>query len=197
MLNFIKVKISNANQLIISKSIINKSTFIISGTNNTAILGGEHLSNCNISITGNNNMILVGKKTGITNGILTISGNNCIIKIGANSTFGGVRILNFGSNNSVDIGENCMFSDNIEIWASDIPTIYNKEGEKINKDQVVIIKDKVWVGSHVKIQKGVVIGEGAIIGMASVVENNIDPFSINVGNPTKCLKQNVTWSKEY
>ena len=52
----------------------------------------------------------------------------------------------------------------------------------------IIIEDDVWIGHNTTILKGVTIGKGAIIGSNSVVTNNVEPFSINVGNPLRLIK---------
>jgi acetyltransferase-like isoleucine patch superfamily enzyme len=51
------------------------------------------------------------------------------------------------------------------------------------------IQDKAWIGYGVSILKGVTIGEGAIIGAASVVTKDIPPYSIAAGNPAQIIRQ--------
>lgn len=43
----------------------------------------------------------------------------------------------------------------------------------------------VWIGSDVIIKGGIKIGNGAIIGAGAVVTKDIEPFSINVGIPSR------------
>lgn len=49
----------------------------------------------------------------------------------------------------------------------------------------IVIGDDVWIGFNATIMKGVTIGEGAIIGAATVVTKNIPPYAIMVGNPAR------------
>lgn len=53
----------------------------------------------------------------------------------------------------------------------------------------IVIEDNVWIGYNVSIKKGVRIGEGAIIGSDSVVTHDVPAWTINVGNPLRCIKQ--------
>lgn len=53
-----------------------------------------------------------------------------------------------------------------------------------NKGDTVIGND-VWLGENVTVLPGVHIGDGAIIGINSVVGNNIEPYTIAAGNPAK------------
>ena len=44
-----------------------------------------------------------------------------------------------------------------------------------------------WIGERSYIMKGVTIGEGAIIGVNSVVVNDVPPYSIALGNPARVV----------
>jgi maltose O-acetyltransferase len=65
-------------------------------------------------------------------------------------------------------------------------------GESLPYDRVrlvkpVFIEDYVWIGVRASIAPGVRIGEGAIIGMGSVVFEDVPPLAIVIGNPAKIL----------
>ena len=49
----------------------------------------------------------------------------------------------------------------------------------------VVIEDDVWLGANVCINKGVVLKKGSIIGANAVVTKNTEPYSINVGVPSR------------
>jgi acetyltransferase-like isoleucine patch superfamily enzyme len=49
---------------------------------------------------------------------------------------------------------------------------------------------KAWIGQHCFIMKGVTIGEGATIGVNSVVVNDIPPWSVAMGNPARVIFRN-------
>lgn len=51
----------------------------------------------------------------------------------------------------------------------------------------VYIEDYVWIGTRSCIAPGVRIGEGSIIGMGSVVVQDIPPLAIVMGNPAQVL----------
>jgi virginiamycin A acetyltransferase len=52
----------------------------------------------------------------------------------------------------------------------------------------VIIGNDVWIGNNVTIMSGVTIGDGAVIANNSHVVKNIEPYTINGGNPSKLIK---------
>jgi acetyltransferase-like isoleucine patch superfamily enzyme len=75
-----------------------------------------------------------------------------------------------------------------------LSTNHNYNGGSIPYDEKyikkpVIIKDYVWCGACVKILPGVVVGEGAIIGMGSVVTKDVPDYCIVGGNPAKIIKK--------
>lgn len=51
----------------------------------------------------------------------------------------------------------------------------------------VIIEDDVWIGTNVTLLAGVHIGRGANIGAGAIVRNNVPPYSIVIGNPSKVI----------
>ena len=52
-----------------------------------------------------------------------------------------------------------------------------------------IIGNDVWLGQNSTILPGVHIGNGAIIGLNSVVGSNVEDYTIVAGNPARCIKK--------
>jgi acetyltransferase-like isoleucine patch superfamily enzyme len=48
-----------------------------------------------------------------------------------------------------------------------------------------------WIGHNVFVLKGVTIGEGAIVGVNSVVVTDIPPYSVAMGNPARVVVKNL------
>ncbi len=53
----------------------------------------------------------------------------------------------------------------------------------------VWIEDYVWIGINASILPGVRIGEGAIVGLGSVVTKDVPPRTIVAGNPARILRK--------
>ena len=51
------------------------------------------------------------------------------------------------------------------------------------------IEDDVWIGAGAIILDGVTISKGSVVGAGSVVNRNIESFSVVAGNPAKILKK--------
>lgn len=57
------------------------------------------------------------------------------------------------------------------------------------KLETTVIEKRASIGSSATILCGVTIGEGAIVGAASVVTKDVPPYTIVAGNPAKILKK--------
>jgi len=63
-------------------------------------------------------------------------------------------------------------------------TALPREQRNVIIGSVVIEKD-AFIGTNVVIQPNVRVGEGAVIGSNSLLHKNVEPWSINVGNPCR------------
>lgn len=52
-----------------------------------------------------------------------------------------------------------------------------------------VIGNDVWIGQNATILPGVHIGDGAIIGLGSIVANDVEPYTIVAGNPAKPVRR--------
>lgn len=50
------------------------------------------------------------------------------------------------------------------------------------------VGNDVWVGANSTILRGVIIGDGAVIGANSIVTKDVPPYAIVAGNPAKIIK---------
>ncbi|MDR3651537.1 MAG: acyltransferase [Paludibacter sp.] len=192
-----RISITKGSLIRVIGSKIYNTWILVNGINNEIIFTKAFIENCQISIIGKNNKIIIKNGVKLRRAIINLRGSNCNIIIGEKTTFGQVRIVNVGKNNDITIGEGCLFADNIEIWASDTHSIYDKGGNFINPEKPINIGDKVWIGSYVKILKGVTIGSNAIVGMNSLVTKNIENGTLCAGNPLRVIKNDVSWSLDY
>lgn len=52
-----------------------------------------------------------------------------------------------------------------------------------------VVGNDVWIGQNAVILPGVHIGDGAIIGLNSVVGSDLPPYTISAGNPAKVIRK--------
>lgn len=49
-----------------------------------------------------------------------------------------------------------------------------------------------WIGQNSFILKGVTVGEGAVVGVGSVVVSDVPPYSVVMGNPARVIMKNAS-----
>jgi carbonic anhydrase/acetyltransferase-like protein (isoleucine patch superfamily) len=99
-----------------------------------------------------------------------------------------------GSN--IDIGDDCILAPYAHIIAGnhrfdDAGTTINQQG---HVSAPVRIGRDCWIGSRAIVLRGVVIGDGSVIGAGAVVTKNIPPYSIAVGVPAKVIGSRLSLS---
>lgn len=173
------------------------SKIIFHGKNNKIKIHGNH-TRIRINIYGEGNSIDISKRTSLILSEITIRGKGCKIEIGEDTTFGkNCCLVCMGENNKITIGNQCMLAEQIDIWSSDSHPILNSKKEIINGSKPIIIGNHVWIGKYSKILKGTIIEENSIIGMNTLVTSHIKHNTLNVGIPSKCIKQDINWDKNF
>ncbi len=61
--------------------------------------------------------------------------------------------------------------------------------EELSKKGNIVIGNDVWIGARAVINRGVTIGDGAIIGAGSVVTKDVEPYTIVGGNPARPIRK--------
>ncbi len=108
--------------------------------------------------------------------------------------------------NRVDIGHNVVFVVNKEIVIEDDVNVASgvrfMDTDAHPKDTAARIADlppppeeikpvrvckSAWIGQNSFILKGVTIGEGAVVGVNSVVVTDIPPYAVAMGNPARVV----------
>ncbi len=97
------------------------------------------------------------------------------------------------------IGEDCIIGGGKHPlnWISTSPVFCGKKNVmKVNfsknpydEYEMTTIGNDVWIGSKCLIKGGVKIGNGAVIGMGSVVTHDVPPFEIWAGNPARLIRK--------
>ncbi|MCB0512352.1 MAG: acyltransferase [Bacteroidetes bacterium] len=136
----------------------------------------------------------IGKQTHIQMGLRVYApwkiriGNNC--SVGNNCFLDGRR--------GIEIGNNVDLASYVQILTlgHDLDDeTYKTVGKK------VIIKDHASIFTSANILPGIIVEEGAVVGLAAVLTKNTEPWSIYAGNPAKFIRKrkinNLTYLHNY
>lgn len=92
----------------------------------------------------------------------------------------------------ISIGKHCLISS--QVWMFDTsghPTdpALRLANAPTPEDKVrpIVIEDNVWVGSRSIIFPGVTIGEGSVVSAASLVRDDVPPYTLVAGNPARVV----------
>jgi len=103
-----------------------------------------------------------------------------------------VEVFQWGEGAKCYFGKYCSVADRVKVflggdhmvnWTSTYP--FNRAST--TKGDIHIGND-VWLSHGVTIMSGVTIGDGAIVAANSHVVKNIEPYTINGGNPAKYIR---------
>jgi acetyltransferase-like isoleucine patch superfamily enzyme len=91
---------------------------------------------------------------------------------------------------SIEIGQRVLIGTGVEIFDSDFHGIRvdDRMCSRAEWAKKVVIEDDVFLGSNVRVLKGVTIGRGSVIANSSVVANDIPSGVIAGGNPARVIK---------
>jgi acetyltransferase-like isoleucine patch superfamily enzyme len=140
------------------------------------------------------------------------------VRLSGRMSFSGARILpdpELRIGDRTFIGHGCSFSAAKSIFIGDDVliaggcSIFDYSGHPLNPElraasvqvdpedvRPVRIENKAWLGKNAIVLPGVVIGEGAVIGAATVVTKDVPPGHICVGNPGRVLSRTVGKSEQ-
>lgn len=139
----------------------------------------------NVEITNLN--IVLGSNVAIRDNVRI--GGNGVCYIGNNTAINSYTLI--ACYQSITIGSNVMIAPYVYILDIDhkyesIDVPIANQGYNIAS---VTIGDDVWIGTNVIITKGVTIGQGSIIAANSLVNKDVEEYSIYGGTPAKLLKK--------
>lgn len=195
--NFIKTKYRQLKNKLEIFGKLRKSKIKISGDNNILYIGKNTLlRDSNIFIKGNNNILYIGDDCVVNNTSIILDNEGAEIKIGNKTSIAKAQIVSLEPY-KIEIGEDCMLSYDIEIRNTDSHKIYDKDTNKrINEGNSVNIGNHVWLGMRAVILKGVNIGNNSIVAGGSIVTKDVKANTIVSGSPARQIKENVYWTRE-
>lgn len=192
-----KCHIGNDCSITLCNSYMSRMNITLDGSGNELINEGGTCIRGEIHIEGKENIVKIEKNCYLSKIRIVVRGNGCNVTIGKGVTCGSAFIACMGEDNHIEIGEDCMLAEDVDIWATDSHPIFDSENNLINHSKPIIIGNHVWIGKRCAILKGVEIGDGAVIGMNSVVTKNVRSKSLSVGNPAKSIKWDISWARDF
>lgn len=111
---------------------------------------------------------------------------NCKFDCSGGLTIGLNSVINsncrLDSRGGLEIGDNVSVSENVIFLTAD----HNEDFIGIyGREKKIIIKDYVWIGTRAMVLPGVTIEKGAVVGAGAIVTRNVDYLNVVAGIPAK------------
>lgn len=145
--------------------------------------------------------LIMGDASGAYNLTTFIVGPSGAVTVGAYTCLNGAYLI---CNSTITIGAHCLIAWGVTItdsWVSPATTL--AERRQILQDTAsdpnrhlspsrspapVVLEDAVWVGFDSVILPGVVLGRGCVVGSKTVVDQDVPPYAVVVGNPMRIVR---------
>jgi acetyltransferase-like isoleucine patch superfamily enzyme len=148
-----------------------------------------------VKIYGNRCSLVVGENVLISDATLELFGEGSEITVGSGTSIaGGFYGAHWGC--SISIAEGCMFSSGVDIRTTDSHSIIGADGQRINPDKGVVIRERVWLARGVTVLKGSIIEPDSVVGAGAVVSGFIPAAVVAAGVPARVLRTDISWSRE-
>jgi acetyltransferase-like isoleucine patch superfamily enzyme len=91
--------------------------------------------------------------------------------------------------NGVTIGDGVLIASNCSI--APVSHEYHARDRKIAEQRFrpskggIVIEDDVWIGANCVVLDGAILRRGCVIGAHSLVQGEVEAYSVNVGNPLR------------
>lgn len=124
-----------------------------------------------------------------TYGYLEARGKEARIEIGRNTKINNGFVA-IAEKSSITIGQNCLIGTRVEIYDSDFHALSaeaRRNGDR-HEASPVRIGDNVFIGSNVRILKGVTIGDGCVIANNSLVVKDLPKNCLAAGTPALIIR---------
>lgn len=131
--------------------------------------------------------VAIGAHTGVYETTFFGLGPRGEVRIGDYCTIVGLTLC---TNGRVVIGDHTFVSKPVTIADHEaaVPLLdLPDDGSDGDPPTVVAIGENVWVGAHVVLLPGARLGEGAIVGAATVVDGDVPPHAVVAGNPMRVV----------
>lgn len=132
--------------------------------------------------------ITIGSNVWVGRGSI-LSNHNGRIRIGDRVSIG--PFCNIASHSFVHVGSHVAIGTGCSILAGshdsedpDVPMM-----EQVRTSKGITIEDNVWLGTGAIILDGVTVGTGAIVGAGSVVNRDVPPMTVVLGNPARVVQK--------
>jgi acetyltransferase-like isoleucine patch superfamily enzyme len=119
---------------------------------------------------------------------------NVSIGIGEDTFIGHQVLISGNEDAKITIGNKVDIAPRVVVLSgSHEIDMLGEHSAGFGKGGAVVVNDGAWIGANTTILPGITIGRKAVVGAGSVVNRDIPPYCVAVGNPCRPVKR---WNQE-
>lgn len=190
--------VSNAKaRIFLAEGVVLKNLKISSVGEVWVFIGKDaHLTNCEIACHAEATVFYAGFDCRLDGLFVHAYGKVGAVALAPGVTSQGGCNFCIQENSYLLIGDDSMLSTNVFVRTSDSHGIYEAgSGLRINLPAPVVLQRRVWVSRACSLNKGTVVGDGAVLGQGSIANGWLRGGCIHAGAPATMVKENIVWDR--
>ena len=145
----------------------------------------------------NGTMRMAGCRFGTFSGFIRI-GQDSTVSLGENVTTTNLCVISAVEGTSVVIGNDVMLASENELRADDGHAIFDVEsGLRVNWSRDITVGNHVWLAKRAVLLGGADVGDGSVVGFASLVTGRIPNNCVAVGSPARVVRRDIAWERPH
>jgi acetyltransferase-like isoleucine patch superfamily enzyme len=87
----------------------------------------------------------------------------------------------------VKIGNDCLIGTHVMVMDCDFHRVEDKAWDTTGRP--IVLQDRVWLGNHSIVLKGVTVGHDSVVAAGAVVTRDVPPRTVVAGNPARVVRE--------
>jgi acetyltransferase-like isoleucine patch superfamily enzyme len=213
----VRLEVDETSTLIIEDGAVIEKGVVVTANNGSKVhIGEECVIGRETEIIADGGDIMIGGKTAIGEYVIVAarSGGKCtigeqvliasracidavkdgVMKIGSRTTINRDANISVMQSN-IDIGEDNMLSFYVKISVGHHHIQVRDTVREITNRTPIKTGHHVWIGAGATLLPGCDVGDGSVVGVATMVNKKIPVNCSCGGNPARIIKENIRWER--
>lgn len=125
-------------------------------------------------------------------------GQDSLVSLGEDVTTTNSCVISAVEGTSVVIGNDVMLASENELRADDGHAIFDvATGGRVNWSKDIVVGNHVWLAKRAVLLGGAEIGDGSVVGFASLVTGRIPNNAVAAGSPARVIRRDIAWERPH
>lgn len=192
-------KDDNGNRILYSGPNLSGVHIDFRGSGNTIEAAGNiRPGKLNVTFDCDNGTLRLGASRFGTFSAFIRVGQDSLVSIGENVTTTNSCVISAVEGTAVTIGDDVMLASENELRADDGHAIFDiASGKRVNWSKDISVGNHVWLAKRAVLLGGAEVGDGSVIGFASLVTGPVPNNCVAVGSPARVIRRDIAWERPH